>query len=153
MSRNCTGGPQALWSTGDTWFHTRREVRAAAKIHNGFLPSSFLCRRWAPPLPAKQPKTQQVCCSFSFFVFSPASLPSDLPNLEPGVARAANRPGANRPGVWMAGSATFLLPFHFLNGGVVHRCHGCEIGAHPSFGFLPLLHCSSASLLISSSSL
>ena len=95
-----------------------------------------------------QKRSKQVCCSFSFFVFSPASLPSNLPNLEPGVARAANRPG-----VWMAGSATFLLPFHFCNGGVVHRCHGCEIGAHPSFGFLPLLHCSSASLLISSSSL
>ena len=56
-----------------------------------------------------------------FFVFSPASLQSDLPNLEPGVARAANRPG-----VWMAGSATSLLLLHFYTGSVVHRCHGWE---------------------------
>jgi hypothetical protein len=92
-------------------------------------------------------RSKQVCCSF-FFVFSPAFLPSDLPNLETGVARAASRPG-----VWMAGSATSLLPFHFCNGGVVHRCHGREIGAHPGFGSLPLLYCPSAFLLISSSSL
>ena len=50
--------------------------------------------------------------------------------------------------VWIAGLATSLLPFHFCNGGVVHRCHGCEIGAHPSFDFLPLLHYPLASLLI-----
>ncbi|KAJ6925559.1 hypothetical protein NC651_010065 [Populus alba x Populus x berolinensis] len=50
----------------------------------------------------------------------------------------------------MAGSASSLLPFYFCNGSVVHRCHGYEIGAHPSFGFLPLLHCPLASLLISS---
>ncbi|KAL9379142.1 hypothetical protein Peur_027624 [Populus x canadensis] len=127
--------------------HAKRP--ATGEIQNGFLPSSLSSPAATTPLPAKQQKrSKQVCCSFSFFVFSPASLPSDLPNLEPGVARAANRPG-----VWMAGSATSLLPFHFCHGGVVHRCHGCEIGAHPSFGFLPLLHYPLASLLISSLSL
>lgn len=121
---------------------------ATMEIQNSFLPSSLSSPAATTSLPAKQPKTQQVCCSFSFFVFSPASLPSDLPNLESGVARATNKPG-----VWMAGSATSLLPFHLCNGGVVHRRHGCEIGAHPSFGFLPLLHYPLASLLISSLSL
>jgi len=127
------------------WRRVKPEIRAAAETYNGFLPSSPAASTTVTCKTTKRSK--QVCYSF-FFVFSPASLPSDLPNLEPGVARAANRPG-----VWMAGPATSLLPFHFCNGGVVHRCHGREIGAHLSFGFLPLLHYPLASLLISSSSL
>lgn len=60
---------------------------------------------------------------FSNLLFS--SLSSDLPNLELGVTRAVD----DRPGVWMAGSATTLFLLHFYIGGVVHRCHGWEIGA------------------------
>ncbi|KAJ6959656.1 hypothetical protein NC653_037884 [Populus alba x Populus x berolinensis] len=37
----------------------------------------------------------------------------------------------------MAGSATFLLPLHFYTSGVIHRCHGWEIGVPFSLGFLP----------------
>jgi hypothetical protein len=62
------------------------------------------------------------------------SLPSNLPNLEPGIARAANRPG-----VWMAGSATSLILLHFYTGGVVHRCHGWETDTHEVSVFCPLL--------------
>jgi len=107
------------------------EIQAAAETHNGFLPSSPAVSTTVTCKTTKRSK--QVCCSFSF-LFSPASLPSDLPNLEPGVARTANRPG-----VWMAGPATSLLPFHFCNGGAVHRCHGREIGAHPSWRCCPSL--------------
>jgi hypothetical protein len=70
-----------------------------------------------------------------------------MPNLEPGfVARAADRPD-----VWMVGSATFLLLLYFYFGSVVHYCHGWEIGAlgvlvfysftvlRPPFLFLHLL--------------
>jgi hypothetical protein len=76
---------------------------------------------------------KQVCCSFSFFVFRPASLPSDLPNLEPGVARAANRPGG-----WLAGSITSLLLLHFYTGSVVHRCLDWETDTLKVSVFCPL---------------
>jgi len=84
-----------------------------------------------------------LCFQICFFLSS-----STLPNLELGVTRAAD----DRPGVWMAGSATSLFLLHFYTGGVVHRCHGWEIGTLESRFSAPF-YCSSASLLISSSSL
>jgi hypothetical protein len=100
----------------------------------------------------KKTKPQQPVDFSCFFVCRFAFLPSlfsSLPNLELSLVACA----ANRPDVWMAGSATSLFLLHFYTGGVAHRCHGCEIGAHPNFGFLPLLHYPLAFLLISSLSL
>jgi hypothetical protein len=85
-----------------------------------FFPSSGVGRLWG----------QGVCGLWSAgFVYS---VVLGLLDLEPGfVARAADRPR-----VWMAGSATSLLPLHFYTGVVVYCRHGWEIGAPSSFGFL-----------------
>jgi len=97
----------------------------------------------------KQPKTQQASLLQLFFLCFQSGF-SSFRSANSGAGRCTRRQQTRRVD---AGSATFLLPFHFCNGGAVHRCHGCEIGAHPNFGFLPLLHYPLAFLLISSLSL
>jgi len=147
-------------------------IMAARRLHArpSLAARGFTRRRWQcpetgrpgtfssplpfPPVTCKKKKTKpQQPVDFScFFVCRFAFLPSlfsSLPNLELSLVACA----ANRPDVWMAGSATSLFLLHFYTGGVAHRCHGCEIGAHPNFGFLPLLHYPLAFLLISSLSL
>jgi hypothetical protein len=142
------------------WVHALPQKRQATReICNSFLPSSLS----SPAVTCNKKKHKHLFLfyffllrsieSFSLFVVLSFfrwrtalrsgrcglwsagfvySVMLGLLDLEPGfVARAADRPH-----VWMAGSATSLLPLHFYTGVVVYCRHGWEIGAPSSFGFL-----------------
>ena len=134
--------PQELWSSGGASLHARLSLAA-----RGFTHRRWQCPEMGGPWTFSPPpfstggdlqrniKSQKPVDFSCFSLFSDLLFPSlfsNLPNLELGITRAADRPS-----VWMAGSATSLFLLHFYTGGVVHRCHGWEIGA-------PFKSCSSA---------
>jgi hypothetical protein len=123
LQEQCDASSPRAADTGGAWVHAPPQEKPKRQGDLGrFLLLSLSALAVGGNVTCKVKKTQQaVVFIFSFFVFRSASLPSGLPTLEPGVA------AANGPGVWMTGSATSLLPFHFYNGGVVRRCHGCDL--------------------------
>jgi len=115
-------------SSGICWNHGGASSPRAAMPRNGQTWDVFFSSPFSTGDLQKNTKPQQPIDFSSFFVCRFVFLPSlflSLSNLELSLVACA----ANRPGVWMAGSATFLFPLHFYTGGVVHRCHGWEIGA------------------------